>query len=299
MDQDKFIRDNYLLISGKMIARTIGRSSTYVRNFLKANKLNVPKATIVRFRSEGNIGKTKVTPAQDKIIKRKYLKVPVKTLAHEMGLGETVMRKRLQQLNLVIPADIIAQRKRDSQIKPGHVPLNKGKKQADYMCKEAIARTKSTRFKKGQLPHNAIGFKDGDISIRHDHKDRNGKAYKYIRLSLGKWYPLHQHRWEKKNGKLPKGHCLWFKDGNTLNCTLKNLELITRAENMRRNSCSLNLTDNYIATALSRVKGIRGSFDKDLARELVKNKPLIELQRQHYLLKRTIKSKENGQQKKR
>lgn len=121
----------------------------------------------------------------------------------------------------------------------GSVPSNKGKKQTEYMSAEAIERSKSNRFKKGDLPHNSIGVKDGDIRIRQDNKTLNNpKPYKFIRLSLGKWYPLHQKIWEDQNGKVSKGMCLWFKDGDTLNCVIENLELITRAENMRRNSIS-------------------------------------------------------------
>jgi hypothetical protein len=59
--------------------------------------------------------------------------------------------------------------------KKGHVPVNKGKKQTEFMTREAIERTKNTRFKKGHLPHNSIGVRDGDIRIRHDHKNRGGK----------------------------------------------------------------------------------------------------------------------------
>lgn len=40
--------------------------------------------------------------------------------------------------------------------------------------------------------------------------------------------------WERANGPLPVGHCLWFKDRNRQNCELSNLELITRAEMGRR-----------------------------------------------------------------
>jgi hypothetical protein len=35
---------------------------------------------------------------------------------------------------------------------------------------------------------------------------------------------------------VPRGHCLAFKDGEKLNVCLENLELITRAQNMRRNT---------------------------------------------------------------
>ena len=40
----------------------------------------------------------------------------------------------------------------------------------------------------------------------------------------------HYYIWEKTNGKIPKGYYLCFKDGNTLNCELENLYLVTPSE---------------------------------------------------------------------
>ncbi|HUR65502.1 MAG TPA: HNH endonuclease signature motif containing protein [Chitinophagaceae bacterium] len=231
-----------------------------------------------------NTGKTTVTKAQDRIIKKKYLSVPSKTLADKLGISDTKLRLRLKQLNLVIPQEIIEQRKKDSQIKPGSISPNKGKK----ISAEAYEKSKDTMFKKGHVPHNSVGFKDGDIRIRLYHLDRGEKPYKFIRLSKRKWVPLHKHKWENKNGKMPPGHCLWFKDGNTLNCRLSNLELITRAENMHRNSSSVNLADSFIANALCRKKGGAGLYDDELRMEILKNKPLMELKRKQLQLKRAI-----------
>ena len=39
------------------------------------------------------------------------------------------------------------------------------------------------------------------------------------------WMPLHILEWERVNGPLPAGHCLWFKDGDRLNVDVANLEL--------------------------------------------------------------------------
>lgn len=149
------------------------------------------------------------------------------------------------------------------------------------MTPDAIEKTKGTRFKKGQLPHNTKS-RDGVITIRHDHPDRNnGRSYKYIRVSLGKWVPYHRYLWEKKYGKIPSGHCLWFKDGNSLNCRPSNLELITRKENYDRNSARKNLSDRYVANAIA-------WRDPVLKEEVLKNPELIKLKRQQLILKRTI-----------
>jgi hypothetical protein len=104
------------------------------------------------------------------------------------------------------------------------------------MNADTIERTKATRFKKGNLPHNAIGFVDGDITVRHNHKNRNSPPYKWIRVKLGQWKMYHVYLWEQQNGPIPKGSIIIFKDKNTMNTVIENLECISLEENMLRNS---------------------------------------------------------------
>jgi hypothetical protein len=136
-------------------------------------------------------------------------------------------------MELVIPEEIIEKNKKLYQFKKGDTPTNKGKKQSEYMSAAAIEKTKATRFKKGNLPHNSVGINDGDIHVR---KDSSGINYKWIRESLGIWKMLHVYNWEKENGPIEKGFIVTFKNKDSMNCHLSNLELITRAENMERNS---------------------------------------------------------------
>lgn len=172
-----------------------------------------------------------LTAEQEKLLLENYLKVPLKRLAREIGIGATKIRNEIQRRNLIVPPEVAAKHRASTHYKKGRVPENKGLKQKDYMSAEAIQRTKATRFKKGITPPNTLY--DGAISRR---KDKNGKVYKYIRVSKSNWKLLHQKVWEETNGKIPSGKVLWFKDGNSENCTLENLELITREESMYRNS---------------------------------------------------------------
>src|SRR5690606_32199751 len=184
---------------------------------------------------------------------------------------------RIKQMGLIVPPEVIERNKKSSYIKPGNIPINKGKKQAEYMSPEAIARTVRTRFKKGNLPHNTADS-DGEIRIR----ETKGRPYKHIRISLGRWVHLHKHLWEQKNGPVPNGHCLWAKDGNSLNTDPDNWELITRKENRIRNSGSVALTDQAVAHYLS-------PRDKELREEIKANYPeLIEIKRKQLILNRTI-----------
>jgi hypothetical protein len=104
----------------------------------------------------------------------------------------------------------------------GHKPLNKGKK----MSAQVYEKAKPTMFKKGQVPLNTKP--DGYESI-----DVDG----YIKIkSQGKMRYKHRILWEQHNGALEKFDVVRFKDGNPLNCVIENLELVTRNENMVRNT---------------------------------------------------------------
>lgn len=46
----------------------------------------------------------------------------------------------------------------------------------------------------------------------------------------------HRFIWEQVHGPIPPDHVVMFIDGNTLNCAIENLKLITLAENVIRNS---------------------------------------------------------------
>lgn len=115
------------------------------------------------------------------------------------------------------------------RIKKGQEPPNKGRKQSDYMTKEAIARTAKTQFKKGTIPPNyqPVGYErmtiDGYTEIK------TGEGLRMFKLK-------HRVEWEKVNGNIPRGLILVCKTDDKQNCHPSNWELITRAENMKRNT---------------------------------------------------------------
>lgn len=174
------------------------------------------------------------TDDEIKLLKERYSHCQTKILAVELGLSERKiynqayklgLNKSLEYLKSDNSGRLTAKDKRglSTRFKHGHKSWNKG-------LKGICIGGKETQFKKGHFPHNTK--KDGQISIRND----EGKMYKYIRVSLGKWKPLHVYTWEEKYGPVPKGKIIVFKDRNTMNCDPLNLELIDRQENMRRNS---------------------------------------------------------------
>lgn len=112
------------------------------------------------------------------------------------------------------------------QFKKGIIPFNKGKKMPDHVREKA----KATMFKTGIVPHNTRQI--GEFS---DRPDKSGATYRYIKVAHADWRLYHRAIWEERHGKIPKGYRIHFKDGNTLNCSIENLECLTDQEAMDRN----------------------------------------------------------------
>lgn len=117
-----------------------------------------------------------------------------------------------------------------SRFKKGATAFNKGKKQSEFMTQEAIDRSKATRFKKGQKPHNTKS--DGHISVRYS----KGRPYVWIRTAEKQWEELHRVVWRKTMGEIPSGYNVQFKDKNSTNCEPGNLYIIDRHNQMIQNS---------------------------------------------------------------
>lgn len=285
--QQAHIRANYLLKSSTDLGLASNCTGQVIRRWLKEQGLVVPREVSQSFRSGKLSGKTSFTPKQDAYLKANYLIKPVKRMAAELGKSGCGVTGRMRQLRLIVPLHIIEQRKKDSRIKPGNVPLNKGKKQSDYMTAEAIARTVETRYKKGNMPHNTAEA-DGEIRVRQ----KDGEpAYKYIRVSLAKWYLLHRVNWEAINGPIPKGYCLWCL-GDTLDCSPTNWELITRKENRIRNSGTRDLSDKRIAIYIATTSRV---VDRNVQHIALGDNDLLQAKRNQLLINRKIKSLTNGQ----
>lgn len=66
-------------------------------------------------------------------------------------------------------------------------------------------------------------------------KDRNGYQFMVIKTATG-FVHYAPYLWSQLHGEIPEGHVVRLKDGNAANVVAENLELITMAENARRNS---------------------------------------------------------------
>jgi HNH endonuclease len=68
---------------------------------------------------------------------------------------------------------------------------------------------------------------------------------------------LHHVVWEEHNGPIPQGHKVCFKDGDSLNCAIENLELLTNSEQVRKHATGAN---QFTTTAAARLTLLVGNF---------------------------------------
>lgn len=120
----------------------------------------------------------------------------------------------------------------------GHVPANKGTRRPGW----APGRMAETQFKKGDMNGAArskwkpVGtiMPDTEGYLRIKLRERVPGAGEHGWNSKG-WKLYHHQVWEAANGPIPPKHIVRFRDGNRSNCAIDNLELISMAENARRN----------------------------------------------------------------
>lgn len=138
-----------------------------------------------------------------------------------------------------------------SRFKKGHVPMNKGLRRPGW----SRGRMAETQFKKGEKPHTwqPIGTevvrKDGYIWIKVSDDAKPARR---------NWKSKHQAIWEAANGPVPPGHMVGFKDGDNRNFALDNLELVSRAERLRRNSV------HNLPPELVQVVQLRGAIHRQI-----------------------------------
>lgn len=150
-----------------------------------------------------------------------------------LGKKEGAIIAKAFKLRLVKDKEFINRCAAKTTFKKGNVSFNKGLKQVDFMSPDAIKRTIASRFKKGDIPKNAYEY-DGVINVRKDTK--TGIDYLYIRVKLGVWVLYQRYQYEKFIGDIPDGFIVALKDGNPANCHPFNLELLSKRENMLRNT---------------------------------------------------------------
>lgn len=158
--------------------------------------------------------------SEEKYIREHYGSKPIREIAAHLGRRKSVVMHHIRLMGLELTPEQRERMKSLSQFKKGQPSHNKGK----------AGKPNQASFKPGHAPANALH--DGAITIR---QKQGEKPYKFYRVGAAQWVYLHRYVWQQANGPIPAGHVIRFIDGDSLNCELSNLKLITQAEHVMLN----------------------------------------------------------------
>jgi hypothetical protein len=203
---------------------------------------------------------------QEQLLTQLYPDTPMPELIKRLGFTASAIYQKARNLGLRRSPEYLASehacrlRKGDNvgaehRFKRGHQSWNAG-----MHGWQAGGRSAETRFKPGSINGSAaerlkpVGFErvtDDGILQRKIRAD--GPPHR-------RWQSVHEIIWEEHNGPRPAGHLVVFKDGNRRNFSPDNLELISRAENCRRNS--IHRYPPELKQAIRRLKKLKRTIEE-------------------------------------
>lgn len=200
---------------------------------------------------------------EDAILRDMYADTQTQIIAQQLGRTASSVYQRARNLGLQKSAEFLRSeasgRLRNgmgaaSRFKQGHATWNKGMKGLDIGGKE-------TRFKKGQKPVNTWK------PIGTERIDKDGLLVRKVADTGDKrsgWKGVHVLVWEQHNGKVPQGHAVVFKSSDKTRIEIDNLECVTRAELMKRNSV------HRLPKELVRLVLLRGALNRQINKRIEK-----------------------------
>lgn len=166
------------------------------------------------------------TGEEDHKLRQLYARCSNAAIANHLDRSESAIQNRARLLGLRKDADFAAMQSSKHQFKKGQTPANKGKRHPPR------GRAAETQFKPGNKPQTWVPIGSNRVSkegyLQRKVSDTGCTRHDFV--------PVHRLVWRMHGRELPPGHALVFIDGNHLNVDINNLELISRAELMRRNS---------------------------------------------------------------
>lgn len=143
----------------------------------------------------------------------------------------------------------------DARFQPGRPAPNKGLTWDEYMAPEAQERARRGCFKRGHIPHNG-GTPIGAMRIRR--MGRTKRPYAFVKVAQPNvWRMAHVVEWEKHNGPVPDGYMVTFANGNTLDCTIGNLLLESRAQHAVKNRWDIHGYDQESGQAANLIADLK------------------------------------------
>ena len=150
-----------------------------------------------------------------------------------------------------------------TRIQPGSVPWNKGKPGSTG----THPACRATQFQKGRPAREARNYLPiGSLRIcASGYLERKTTDDAEI-APARRWVAVHRLVWEAANGAVAPGHLIVFRNGRRTTdiekVTLDSLELVTRAENMHRNS-----VHSKYPPEVARLVQLRGALTRQINRK--------------------------------
>ena len=200
------------------------------------------------------------TPAELEMLRARYPDGVTADLARDLGVSVGKVHQRAKKLGLYKSEAYHAsdkttriQRGRTdprfvaTQFKKGLVPANKGLRRPGW----SSGRMAETQFKKGRPAcesRNYVPIGTEKVDVKRKVLVRKITDDPSL-APVMRWRPVHVMVWEVANGPVPPGHIVIFKRGQKTfvasEITIDRLELVSLAENMRRNSFRTNYPPEF------------------------------------------------------
>lgn len=199
------------------------------------------------------------------VLRETYAETPTARIAERLDLSVRKVYAKAHQLGLKKSAAYLATPDSGRLMRGSDVGFsgrfvaggrawNKGMKGLDIGGKE-------TRFKKG---HRGGRAAENYKPIGTERISKDGYVQRKVNDDLplqARWKFVHTLVWEAANGPVPPGHAITFLDGNRKNTALENLQIVKRADLMRRNT-----VHNY-GPEIAQLVRLRGAITRQINRK--------------------------------
>jgi HNH endonuclease len=205
------------------------------------------------------------TEAEDAILRDRFAELSAAELAALIGVGIKIIYWRAHVLGLRKSPEWVAERARQRSLQPGHgwrenqfkkgaTPWNKG------MHYTTGGRSGETRFRPGVRTGRALELWKPVGTLRISADGYLQRKVNDDHPMQKRWRAEHVLVWEAAHGPLLPGLAIVFRDGNKLNVALDNLECISRADLMRRNSMQRH------GQEIGSITQLRGALNRQIKR---------------------------------
>ena len=213
-------------------------------------------------------------PAEDAMLHRQYATTRTQDLATALGRTLRSVYDRATKLGLHKATEFKAAMTRAAISNPAHPgrkhlfganapPWNKGLKGITG----THPNSRRQQYRRGNISGRAAQLCKPINTLRIG---RDGLLERKVCDTPGpterRWHPVHRLVWQAAHGPVPAGHIVFFKVGRKSteldDSTLEAVELVTRAENMRRNS-----VHTQYPPELARLVQLRGALQRQINRK--------------------------------